>query len=96
TLFMNLKDYLSEAYPENDNELDSMFYIVETLYDMTLYKSKKNEDRHFFKIKNDIIYIYTTDLFEKLSYSYSFAQSVKLSYFENVVDGTIDKTKNIT
>ncbi|CRG93419.1 conserved protein, unknown function [Plasmodium gallinaceum] len=93
-LFMNLKDYLSEAYTENNNELDSMFYIMSIPNDLSDSKNKDMPECSF-KIKNDIIYIYTKDIFEKLSYSYAFAQSVKLSYFENVVDDTIDKTKGI-
>ncbi|KMZ94489.1 hypothetical protein PVMG_01846 [Plasmodium vivax Mauritania I] len=94
-LFMNLKDYLSEAYTENDSELDSMFYIMNRADDSNDNQSAKNVERCSFKIKNDIIYIYTNDIFEKLSYSYAFSQSVKLSYFEKVVDDTIDKTKSI-
>ncbi|SPJ09914.1 conserved protein, unknown function [Plasmodium sp. DRC-Itaito] len=94
-LFMNLKDYLSEAHTENNNELDSMFYIMNVQSEMSDNKSVKAADTPSFKIKNDIIYIYTKDIFEKLSYSYAFAQSVKLSYFENVVDDTIEKTKSI-
>ncbi|SOV75628.1 conserved protein, unknown function [Plasmodium sp. gorilla clade G3] len=94
-LFMNLKDYLSEVHTENNNELDSMFYIMNVQSDLSDNKSVKAADTSSFKIKNDIIYIYTKDIFEKLSYSYAFAQSVKLSYFENVVDDTIEKTKSI-
>ncbi|SBT87403.1 conserved protein, unknown function [Plasmodium malariae] len=94
-LFLNLKDYLSEAYTENNNELDSMFYIMNIPNDDNELKSIKEVDRRSFKIKNDVIYIYTNNIFEKLSYSYAFAQSVKLSYFEKVVDDTIDKTKSI-
>ncbi|KYO00786.1 conserved protein, unknown function [Plasmodium gaboni] len=93
-LFMNLKDYLSEAHTEN-NELDSMFYIMHVQSELSDNKSVKAADTSSFKIKNDVIYIYTKDIFEKLSYSYAFAQSVKLSYFENVVDDTIEKTKSI-
>ncbi|CAX64138.1 hypothetical protein CYL21_1202 [Plasmodium falciparum NF54] len=94
-LFMYLKDYLSEAHTENNNELDSMFYIMNVQNELSDNKSVKAADSPSFKIKNDIIYIYTKDIFEKLSYSYAFAQSVKLSYFENVVDVTIEKTKSI-
>ncbi|SOS78093.1 conserved protein, unknown function [Plasmodium sp. gorilla clade G1] len=94
-LFMYLKDYLSEAHTENNNELDSMFYIMNVQNELSDNKSVKAADSPSFKIKNDIIYIYTKDIFEKLSYSYAFAQSVKLSYFENVVDDTIEKTKSI-
>ncbi|WBY56337.1 hypothetical protein Py17XNL_000704203 [Plasmodium yoelii yoelii] len=75
--------------------MDSMFYIMNIHNNGDNYKHEKNIDGNSFKIKNDIIYIYTKNIFEKLSYSYAFAQSVKLSYFENVVDDTIDKTKNI-
>ncbi|GAW79710.1 hypothetical protein, conserved [Plasmodium gonderi] len=94
-LFMNLKDYLNEAYTENNNELDSMFYIMNKSNELSDNKITKNMESCSFKIKNDIIYIYTKDIFEKLSYSYAFSQSVKLSYFEKVVDDTIDKTKKI-
>ncbi|SBT32236.1 conserved protein, unknown function [Plasmodium ovale wallikeri] len=94
-LFMSLKAYLSEAYTENNNEVDSMFYIMNIPNNLCDNKSAKGADSHSFKIKNDMIYIYTKDIFEKLSYSYAFAQSVKLSYFENVVDDTIEKTKDI-
>ncbi|KAF8818752.1 YagE family protein [Cardiosporidium cionae] len=45
------------------------------------------------KIKADVIQLSSTDSFEQLAYSYAFAQSVKLSVFEAVVDSTIAKTK---
>lgn len=93
-LFLNLRDYLNEAYTENNSEIDSMFYIMSVANE---YNEEKNKDsvEHPFKVKNDVIYIGTKDIFEKLSYSYAFAQSVKLSYFEKVVDDTIEKTKDI-
>lgn len=94
-LFINLKDYLNEAYSEDTNESDSMFYILNTSNEYGENKNKEAVAEHSFKIKNDIIYISTKDIFEKLSYAYAFAQSVKLSYFERVVDDTIEKTKDI-
>lgn len=93
-LFLNLKDYLNEAYTENNSEIDSMFYIINVPAEYNGEKSKGSNEHHF-KVKHDIIYISTKDIFEKLSYSYAFAQSVKLSYFEKVVDDTIEKTKSI-
>lgn len=94
-LFINLKDYLNEAYAEDNNESDSMFYIMNTSNEYNENKNKENIAEHSFKIKNDIIYISTKDIFEKLSYAYALGQSVKLSYFERVVDDTIEKTKDI-
>ncbi|CAD2089034.1 conserved protein, unknown function [Plasmodium vinckei brucechwatti] len=94
-LIASLRKYLSKAYAEDNIEMDSMFYIMNVTNNGDNYKHEKNIDGNSFKIKNDIIYIYTKNIFEKLSYSYALAQSVKLSYFENVVDDTIDKTKNI-
>ena len=37
----------------------------------------------------------TSDMFEKLAYSYAFAQSVKLTVFEEVIENTIESTRNI-
>lgn len=93
-LFMSLKGYLNEPYTENNNEIDNMLYILNVPNGHNEEKGKDSTDLPF-KVKNDVIYLSTKDIFEKLSYSYAFAQSVKLSYFEEVVDDTIDKTKSI-
>jgi len=46
-------------------------------------------------IRKDTFPLVTSNTFEKLAYSYGFAQSTKLSVFESIVDNTIDKTKRI-
>lgn len=44
-------------------------------------------------IKQDIIHLQSSDSFERLAYSYAFAQSCKLSVFEERVEETIDRTR---
>lgn len=46
-------------------------------------------------IKGDNIHLVTTNIFECLAYSYAFAQSVKLAFFETLVDADIERTKMI-
>ncbi|CDJ42927.1 uncharacterized ACR, YagE family COG1723 domain-containing protein, putative [Eimeria tenella] len=46
-------------------------------------------------IKGDNIHLVTTNVFECLAYSYAFAQSVKLAFFETLVDADIERTKMI-
>nr|CEL67992.1 TPA: Os07g0694800 protein, related [Neospora caninum Liverpool] len=46
-------------------------------------------------IKADHIHLVTPNVFERLAYSYAFAQSVKLAVFETVVDETIERTRKI-
>eukprot|EP01054_Gregarina_sp_Poly1_P005349 Gregarina_sp_Poly_1__5348@NODE_2826_length_1669_cov_70_704744_g1782_i0_p1_GENE_NODE_2826_length_1669_cov_70_704744_g1782_i0NODE_2826_length_1669_cov_70_704744_g1782_i0_p1_ORF_typecomplete_len182_score21_93DUF155/PF02582_14/8_8e45DUF155/PF02582_14/5_9e03_NODE_2826_length_1669_cov_70_704744_g1782_i067612 len=46
-------------------------------------------------IKQDIIHLQSTDSFERLAYSYAFAQSCKLSVFEERVEETIDRTREV-
>lgn len=47
------------------------------------------------RIKNDTVELMTNHVFEKLAYSYAFAQSCKLSIFETLVDNTIDVAKRL-
>eukprot|EP01056_Protomagalhaensia_sp_Gyna25_P001953 Protomagalhaensia_sp_Gyna_25__1952@NODE_203_length_4429_cov_86_930296_g157_i0_p2_GENE_NODE_203_length_4429_cov_86_930296_g157_i0NODE_203_length_4429_cov_86_930296_g157_i0_p2_ORF_typecomplete_len358_score35_81DUF155/PF02582_14/7_4e55_NODE_203_length_4429_cov_86_930296_g157_i026113684 len=47
------------------------------------------------KIKQDIIHLHSNDPFERLAYSYAFAQSCKLSVFEDRVEQTIDGTREV-
>ncbi|XP_053991352.1 uncharacterized protein LOC128883234 [Hylaeus volcanicus] len=65
------------------------------------YQRKYEEDEMNFAlddkqgIRQDTIHIVTDDMFEKLGYSYAFAQCVKLAYFESNVDETIERTRAI-
>ncbi|TBU12430.1 putative sporulation protein Rmd1, partial [Hamiltosporidium tvaerminnensis] len=46
-------------------------------------------------VLNDIIYLNTEDFFNKMVISNAIAQSVKLDYFENLVDMTVDTVKDL-
>ncbi|OII76458.1 hypothetical protein cand_001870 [Cryptosporidium andersoni] len=46
-------------------------------------------------IRHDNIHLVSDNILERLAYSYAMGQSVKLSVFENVVDGTIESTRSL-
>eukprot|EP01069_Polyplicarium_translucidae_P012598 Polyplicarium_translucidae@DN5377_c0_g1_i1.p1 len=75
----SLRRYLVDPLPPTRVEEDDMNYI--------------RADRR--AIKQDTIHLVTDEIFERLAYSYAFAQSAKLSFFETEVDNTIDRTRKI-
>jgi len=46
-------------------------------------------------IRGDVVYLSTDSAYERLSYSYAFAQSVKLDVYENSVSRAIEEVKHI-
>ncbi|CEL92988.1 unnamed protein product [Vitrella brassicaformis CCMP3155] len=71
-------------------------FIVEVLTE----KQREEDDMSYVwgdkpQIRKDTMHLVTSDMFEKLAYSYAFAQSVKLTVFEEVIENTIESTRNI-
>ncbi|EZG51723.1 ACR, YagE family protein, partial [Gregarina niphandrodes] len=74
-----LEPYLQNPLPQEKQESDSMSYV--SSYNQT--------------IKQDIIHLTSQATFERLAYSYAFAQSCKLTIFENNVYESIENTRTI-
>ena len=60
-----------------------------------LGKEETQESINLFII-NDVIYLNFENHFTKMVISFDIAQSLKLDYFENLVDNTIDSVKEFT
>mmetsp|Transcript_17930 Transcript_17930/g.26852 ORF Transcript_17930/g.26852 Transcript_17930/m.26852 type:complete len:603 (+) Transcript_17930:211-2019(+) len=79
-----LKPYTLQAAKSDDTEHDEMKFAY-----------WKGDQALRPPIRKDTFPLVTSNTFEKLAYSYAFAQSTKLSVFETIIDTTIEKTKRI-
>jgi len=82
-----LDPFVFQPASGEETEKDSMKYVY---WDA---ENRTEEGRP--PIRKDTFPLVTSNTFEKLAYSYGFAQSTKLSVFESIIDITIEKTKRI-
>eukprot|EP00920_Eleutheroschizon_duboscqi_P031156 GHVT01075329.1.p1 GENE.GHVT01075329.1~~GHVT01075329.1.p1 ORF type:complete len:278 (+),score=4.42 GHVT01075329.1:1309-2142(+) len=88
------------AWDISASERREIMAILEPFIREPLYEKVEEDDMNYVwadraAIKQDHIHLVSEDIFERLAYSYAFAQSVKLAVFETVVDKTIEKTRKI-
>jgi len=83
-----LHSYVFQPATPSELESDEMKFIY---WDSTKQDDKKGRA----PIRKDTFPLVTSNTFEKVAYSYGFAQSTKLSVFESIIDRTIEKTKRI-
>jgi uncharacterized Rmd1/YagE family protein len=81
-----IRDYIE--FPQSSVYEDDMVYVPASL-------RLNPATRHISFVRGDVIYLSTDSLLERLSYSYAFAQSVKLDGYEDQAAKTVAMVKEI-